>query len=311
MQKSHRKNKNSVARIHHYLPQSYLASFTDTGKKSGKFFVLDVNSGSSFPALPRRVAAERDFNRIDTKGESPDAVEQAFAQFEDKTVQAVRDTLTRKTFPEIENLIRILNLICLIAVRNPYMRKSFNRAKEKVRQQIVRILVSDKRIWDSHIQANKLGNEYKDISYFLEWKRIAEEDRIQFLNSPQENLVAEINAFDELLPEFLKRKWSLFVIPEGSLELICSDHPVTLCWKNQIQKPVGYSLKETEVFFPLGRKAGFYGTFEDALPPVVELKHYDIARLNNLVYSNAERHVYSALQTFVTMEDNRICRIAL
>jgi hypothetical protein len=35
-----------TARRHHYLPQGYLAGFTDTGAKDGQSFVLEVEYGT-------------------------------------------------------------------------------------------------------------------------------------------------------------------------------------------------------------------------------------------------------------------------
>src|SRR6185295_17808452 len=85
-----RMNTKTVARRHHYVPQAYLAAFTDNGLKTGQFNVMEVESGRNFRTSPINVATERDFNRVDIDGRSPDAIEQALAPFEEQAIGAIR-----------------------------------------------------------------------------------------------------------------------------------------------------------------------------------------------------------------------------
>ena len=62
---------------------------------------------------------------------------------------------------------------------------------------------------------------------------------------------------------------------------------------------VRFGLTQTEVFFPLGRRAGSYGVFEDPLDPVVSLTPTLVASMNARVARRAERHVYCAEREFV------------
>jgi hypothetical protein len=289
----------STARRHHYLPQAYLAAFTDTGSKDGQFFVIEVASGRLFRTSPKNVAAERDFNRVDIEGKAPDAIEQALALFEQCAVQAIRNTIAGKTFPNDEDCNFILNLLGLIAVRNPYLRNSFNRFREEVMHRIGDLLVSNEKIWDNHVQKAREAGEvingtvsFEDVKHFVEERRY----RVEFL--PEGNLRIEFRAFDKLLPILGQRTWSLLVAPPDGPEFICSDHPVSLVWKLRRDDTVGYGVKETEVFFPLSRRMGFYGTFENPLRPVVEIKPGQVATMNRRVALNAEQHVFSALQSF-------------
>jgi hypothetical protein len=123
--------KKSTARRHHYLPQSYLALFTDKETKKGQFFVLEVESGRKFRTSPINDAVELDFNRVNINGYPPDVIENALAPIEKKAVQAISNIVAKEEFPNDEDYNYILNLICLIAVRNPFLRKSFNRAREQ------------------------------------------------------------------------------------------------------------------------------------------------------------------------------------
>lgn len=289
----------TTARLHHYVPQSYLSAFTDNGNKEGQFFVLDAKTGNSFRTSPKNVAKERDFNRVDIEGQPLDAAEQAFALFEEPAVEAIRKVLVSQVFPNNEDCNLILNLLCLIAIRNPRLRNNFNRAREEEIHLIGTLLVSDKKLFDWHLRrARKDGHvpdtdvSFEDVKKFVKDRRY----RIEF--PPGDNLRTELKAFDKVLPLLGQRTWSLLVAPAVGPEFICSDHPVTIVWKDGRCAPVGYGLKETEVFFSLGRRVGFYGTFEDPLPSIVHLNPAHVATMNTRVVMNANKHIFSTLRSF-------------
>lgn len=297
----------SVARRHHYLPQVYLAAFTNTGLKSGNFFVLNIDRGHCFPTSPINVAVERDFNRVDIEGQSTDAIEQVLAPFEGKAAIAIRAVIDSQEFPNDDNLNLLLNLLGLIAVRNPKFRKSFNRSREHTVRIVSDILVSDKNIFNHHLMKMQESGETinKDVS-FEDVKQFVEEGKYKIEFHPQENMRVEFHAFDKLLPILGQRTWSVLVAPNDGPEFICSDHPVTLSCKRGRNGPLGYGLKETEIFFPLGRRVGLYGVFEDLWPPVVKLNMAQVAKMNRRVSFNAERHVYSALDSYSMWHEGQV-----
>ena len=300
------KNK-STARRHHYLPQSYLARFTDKGTKDGQFFVLEVESGHTFRTSPKNVAVELDFNRVDIDGHPIDVIETAFSPLEQKAGQVIEDIITTEKFPTDEDYNTILNLICLIAVRNPFFRNSFNRAREQSIHIIGDLLISDEKLFAHHVQkARENGENIPETVSFQEMKRFIEgrEYKIEFY--PEGNLRVELNTFDKILPLLGERIWSLIIAPPEGPEFICSDHPVTINYKSGRNGPVGFGLRNTEVFFPFSRRAGFYGTFEDPLKKVVYAKLGNVATMNRRVAYNAERHVFSPLESFVIWIDGKI-----
>jgi Protein of unknown function (DUF4238) len=302
-----RKETKPIARRHHYLPQAYLTAFTNTGSKDDQCFVLDVGSGRSFRTPPKNVAAERDFNRVDIEGRSPDAIEQTLAPFEAQATKAIQSVIASEEVPNEEDCNWILNLLGLIAVRNPQLRKSFNHFHERVIDRIDDLLVSDKKIWDHHVKkAREAGESIKDDVSFRDAKRFIEERAYRVEFPPEGNLRVEVNAFDKLLPILGQRTWSVLVAPNDRPEFICSDHPVTLTWKTEKHGPVGYGLKETEVFCPLGRRVAFYGVFETPLRPIVKLKLGHVATMNTRVALNAERQVFSALESFSIWHEGQV-----
>jgi hypothetical protein len=135
----------AVARNHHYVPQGYLAGFTNTGARDGKLYVFDLRTGSIFQTRPRNVAAERDFNRIDIDGANPDALETSLSGFEDKAVLAIRKIAQENTYYGGTDLSYVINLLCLLLYRNPRTRRSLNSGDsngEAPRNSIIRIELS-------------------------------------------------------------------------------------------------------------------------------------------------------------------------
>ena len=289
----------SVARKHHYVSQAYLAAFTSSGTKDGQFFVLDVESGRAFRTTPGNVAAQRDFNRVDIEGHSPDVVENALAPFEGNAIDAIRRVVETQSFPSDSEWNLILNLLALFAVRNPRLRESFNRSREQTLRIIGDMLASDKKLWDGHMQkAKEAGEQFPNVS-FEEFKSFVERGNYKFEFHPEGNLRAEFNALDKVLPLLGQRIWSVLIAPPEGPEFICSDHPVTLVWKGAREGHVGYGLRETEVFFPIGRRVGFYGAYESPLKPVVTCRPLNVAIMNQRLVNSAERQVYSAVKSFV------------
>lgn len=288
-----------TARKHHYVPQAYLASFTENGEKTGNFYVMNVLEGNRFKTSPKNVAAERDFNRVDIDGHAPDVLENALSTFENDAALAIRRVISSREFPDEKDYNSIINLIGLLAVRNPATRKAFNQSKEQELRVIFSILASDKKLWEHHMRRGKdAGENWADLS-FDDFQSCVNNDEYGFIFYPQENLRVEFKALDKILELLALRTWSLLLVPPDGPEFICCDHPVTLTWKGGRKGNIGYALHQTEVFFPLGRHAGFYGVFEDTLKPVVNCKPLNVAIMNRHVINGAEPHIYSG--------SNKVC----
>ncbi|MHB9075713.1 MAG: DUF4238 domain-containing protein [Desulfobaccales bacterium] len=302
---------SSIARRHHYLPQAYLAPFTDTGAKDGRLYVLDTNSGVRFHTSPKNVAVELDFNRVDIEGKSPDTIEKSLADFEESATQMILKVNCTKTFPNDEDFSWIINLLCLIAVRNPQLRKLLNRSRELAIRVINDLLVSDKKIWAHHLKkAQEAGYIKKTNISFEECKTFIKEGKYKIEFTPESNLRIELRTFDRILKILGQRTWSLLVAPASGPNFICSDHPVALAWKNHSKGgPIGYGLKNTEVFFPVSPQTAFYGVYEDFLPPVVHINPPQVALMNTRIANSAERHVFSAMDTFSIWEKGGMIEI--
>jgi hypothetical protein len=299
--------KKSIARRHHYVPQGYLARFTDTETKDGQFLVLDVTSGTRFRTSPKNVAVETDFNRIDIDNYAPDYVENELAKIEGSAIRAIGRVANLQDFPSDEDYSAILHLICLLSVRNPKHRESFNLARETTIRRWSELLVSDEKIWSNHIEKAKAnGIDIPESVSFEDFRTFVENDEYDIQFHQQGNLAVEMTAWEKILYLLHERTWSLIVAPEDGPEFICSDHPAALAYKNGANAPVGLATRGTELFFPLTRRLGFYGVYEDALKEVVHAKLGNVATMNQRVAFSAKNHVFSARNAFAIWLEGKV-----
>jgi len=297
----------STARRHHYVPQGYLGSFTDSGTKKGQFFVLDVESGRRFKTSPKNVAVELDFNRIDVEGHAPDYIEGLLGRMENDAVAAIKRVAESQAFPSDEDYSAILHLICLVAVRNPMMRASFNNAREQSIRIIGDLLVSNEDIWARHVEkARADGIGIPESVSFQDMKAFVEGGEYDIGFHPQSNLRVEMSTFDKMLPILHERTWSLIIAPEDGPEFISSDQPAALAFKHGRAGPIGLATQRTELFFPLTRRLGMYGVYEESLRKVVHAKPGNVATMNQRVAFSAPRYVFSATASFAIWVDGQI-----
>lgn len=291
------------SRHHHFLPQAYLGGFTDTGNKCGQLFVFKVDNGQSFRTTPRNVGGQRDFNRVEIDGTAPDVIENAWAPFEASVADILRWIATNDAIPSGEDFDVLINFLALLAVRNPQLRKSFNRARESGLRIAADLLVSDKRIFEYHAHKARNAGEhipenvkYEDVRNFVEKGDYS----IEFGN--ETNIRVEINAIDGVLPCLTARHWTLLVAERDEGEFVSSDRPVTVVWKEPgMRSPVGVGMKRTELILPLNRRQALLGVYEDPFGPILFIPNAAIAEINSRTISNAERHIYAGTDSYIVV----------
>src|SRR5438309_1202017 len=182
------------ARNHHFVPQGYLADFTEEGTRDGRLFVSDLVSRSVFQTKPRNVGAERDFNRIDVDGQDPDALERALGEFEGRAISVIRGIQTSGELPADEEFSYVLNLMALLIVRNPRSRKNMNNARHHTVRVIGDLLASNKRLFEHHIaKAKEDGFIPRDAEVsFQAMRQFIHEDQYTVTVSTSESLLLEL-----------------------------------------------------------------------------------------------------------------------
>lgn len=303
----------SGTRNHHYVPQGYLrgfAKYPPAHPEKAKTFVSDLDLGRSFATNVRNVAAKRDFNRIETDEHHPNALEDAYGQFEDKVVPAIKRIERQGKF-EGEDRVLVLNLIALMAIRMPRMRDAWNEFMGRVYRSVAEILTSSKNRYESTMRkvvASRTG--------LAEWEAVPYEEMRKFVRSGEYEIEThqnvyvrhELDALDTVLSTLLRRKWTLNIATADAGDFITSDHPV--CLMNTAPLPApwmapGHGMPNTAILFPLTRKAALFGAFEgsDRVTPAPGLL---VAATNSMIIDHADRQVYAYDDSFRYLKDGKI-----
>lgn len=297
----------SVARRHHFLPQGYLAGFTDTGRKDGTLHVLDLKAQRTFRTTPLNVAVEKDFKRIDIDGKPPDAIESALAPIEDRAIQAIRRVIESGEFPSDSDHNLILNLLSLILAQNPKSRRNLNSIRTLEADEKLKWLVASQANWEHHLSlAREAGEEFKgDLSY--ERAREFVEDRRYTIDFNNEGtLREEFRAQDELLSALGKRTWTVLLAPKNGPRFITSDYPFSLHMEYGFRGQPTFLTENTELFFPLSKTVGFIGVLGTALRPVVHVPVKAVAIMNSRVLRQADQRLFLAEADFLVHEGGSI-----
>ena len=301
----------NVARKHHFVPQGYLAGFTDDGKLT----VFDLESQKTFRTTPKNVAAKRDFNRIDVHGLPPDAVERALGDFEGKAISTIRWLQESEGSMTDDELSDIVTLMTLLVTRNPRRRHRMNAARRHAVRVIASMLTSDRRIYESHVaRAKRDGFISKDAHVpFEKVEKFVREDQYAVEISTTENLQQEFRiSFNNIFDMLASRSWSLVIADADAPDFVTCDHPVAVVFKdNGRNGPIGYGLPGTEVSFPLGPRHAVIGVLENPLRPQITARTEEVAALNRRTVYHADRQVYAKSRRALILQRDGIAEFTV
>lgn len=282
------------------MPQTYLAGFTDTGTKDGKFYALNLDTRRGFLTKPQNVAKERDFNRVDIAGQNIDALENALSRFESELAVSLTSVRTTKRFPSVEELNDILNLISLVGARNPRIRRALSELNEQQATRWADELVADPETFTRVVTAAVEAGYINDADVSYERMKQFVDERAFTVETPRGmHHYVEFNVQDDLLSRIGRRNWYLGLAEYGGL--ICGDMPAVLWPKRSSSRPsLGIDSRETELIFPLSTHLVLIGSFEAPHGVVRCLDPLRVARINRRVLGTATKQIYCAAQKFFT-----------
>ncbi len=298
----------AIARNHHFLPQGYLRQFTDAGNRNGRLHVFDLTTQKSFYTNPRNVASQKDFNRVEVEGQPPDFLETQLAAMEDKAVSVIRKMTKCDQLVRDDDLVWVVNLIALLLVRNPRARESLRRARVQTARIMGDLLVSDQRLYESHMRAaREAGYITGEGVSFTRMKSFVNGGDYTIEVDQHALIRTEMSAFDSVLRMVGKRVWSLLTASKDAPDFITCDHPVTTVYKDRTRGgPIGVGLPHTEMVFPIGPRHALYSVFEDPFKPVVTIKPRGVAAMNTRILMHAERQLYSRADRFSMLRDGDV-----
>ncbi|PSJ60470.1 DUF4238 domain-containing protein [Kumtagia ephedrae] len=291
------------AHNHHYVPQGYLRRFAQGEGRQAKIFTSDLETGKSFTTLVRNVAALRDFNRIETDGHHPNALEEAYAKFEGPAAEALKRIGETRSIANGDDRLLVINLMALMSTRHPRVRATIDEFMGRVMRGVGEMMTSTKERWESVVRradaAQPFSPEHKEVTYeqMRDFVRSGEYDIKVHQNM---HIGLEIDGMDAVLRTMLARKWVLHVADEHAGDFVTSDNPVCLMTTRPLPAPwmgVGHGMQHTAILFPVTRRMALVGLFE-GMEGELSADGGAVARMNSLIITHAERQVYAYDDTF-------------
>jgi len=304
----------NIARNHHYVPQFYLRGFLDPNLQGEPLHVVDKINRRHFVSTPRRVAYERDFNRVDIPGQPIDEVEKLFAEIDGEVNRVLKEVVENATLPESADMETLIYFIALLYRRNPQIRNHIGNCETTVIKQIARALFFRPERYESYRQQQRAAG--KELPEYETMKQFVESEDYDIRHGHGHHLRYELDSIDNVvLPLLSQRKWSLFIAEEGVSDFVCSDHPVALISIGDPPKDPdhpynfggpGLAQSNTELTMPLNRRMALFSTFEP-LPDVHTVDDKMIANVNIRTILSAVRQIYCSNLDFKFL-DNGVMR---
>ncbi|MCC7023120.1 MAG: DUF4238 domain-containing protein [Thermomicrobiales bacterium] len=169
-------SKVSRARLHHYVPQSYLAGFTLSGSKHGRIWVLDADGPKMYKSSPAKTAAQAHFNRIEVPGLDPNAVEDLFAKVESRTVPVLKQIAVQHVLPNREDLLALSDFVALQHARTPLSRRFFADTVVRPFQIVMKMYLSSPERWEETKEMLKAGELTPEYPFYEGIKLLVEDD---------------------------------------------------------------------------------------------------------------------------------------
>ncbi len=129
---------SNIARNHHYVPQFHVRGFLDPNLQGEGLHVIDKINKRHFVSTPRRVAWERDFNRVDIPGQPIDEVEKLFSQIEGKVARVLKIIEKNAILPKGADLETLIYFVALLYRHNPQARNNISNCETTVIKQVMK-----------------------------------------------------------------------------------------------------------------------------------------------------------------------------
>ena len=140
-------------RKHHYVPKMYLSGFANA---KGQNWCADSSTHKKFLTAPENIAEERDWNRIDYEGVPGHALERELGKFEGVIAPGINRVRETASFGEGgKDREDIINLVTLLAVRNPRTRDFMHNFYADILRTMVAMPFQDPKQWDAVVEQMK------------------------------------------------------------------------------------------------------------------------------------------------------------
>jgi Protein of unknown function (DUF4238)/Ribosomal protein L7/L12 dimerisation domain len=287
----------TIARKHHYVPQMYLTGFAND---KDQCFVVDASTRKQFTSSTTNIAAERDYNKIEAQGVPADALEKELGKFEGVIAPGIRRVRETASFgQDAKDREDIINLVVLLAVRNPRVRNDMGKLYTELLQAMVAMPFEDPARWDAVVEQLKAAGQWPEGAAvdFDGHKKFVEENKDKLKPHQNFTLEMELEAIVGMYPYFDARKWRILKAKDDSGGFVTTDHPVCVHRAGGLnygqQFAPGLGLSDRDILFPLSSKVALMGRLEGD-EDAMEVDRDTVAQFNATVMGYAMKQIYAA-----------------
>jgi hypothetical protein len=294
--------RGSVPRAHHFVPQCWLAGFTETGQKTSRLWVTDLKKRKQWPSSPRNAGHRRDFYRISAAQLDPAAFEKLFSKIEGVVAPILKTLYEEPRTPLDDELECLLFFAAFQYVRVPAFRPVVLKIADSLHRGWMAKALKSPASWvkalrRAGIPADSTGASYEDMLRFE--RDVIEAGKYSLSAENDWYLMRGFSAAQRsIMPSLRARHWGASVSPSGSL--IGSDNPVVM--DGPAGQQIGFKSAEI-VMFPVNRHVLLYGTSASVRPPSVNRER--IAEHNTFTMLTANEYLYSHVPDFCWLDENR------
>ncbi|MGB6131714.1 MAG: DUF4238 domain-containing protein [Acidobacteriaceae bacterium] len=293
--------QSAEPRAHHFVPQCWLAGFTDTGEPDGMLYVTDLKRKKQWRCKPSEAGHRRDFNRVDDPSlPDPLRIEKLFSSIESDVAPVFRSLTKEKRGPKDGFELGVLvEYLAIQWARVPSFRAVVRRALES---HFHREVLSSPEAWERALKRVGVspgdpGTDYKKALEGLASGEIKFTAANAFYLKQAAGVLEDADETQTLM----KRHWGCQISESG--QFIGSDSPVALDGPLDEQVGIGNA---PWVSYPVNRHLLLYGTTEVIDPPPLTTKL--IARHNTFVMLTADEQVYSHRPDFHWLDSADRCQ---
>jgi hypothetical protein len=301
---------SAEAKQHHYIPQCYLRGFLPPDEKKSKLTVLDLRKRVSFRTGTRNIGGECNFNRIRARDVSPSSLESGLSQFETMAADALRTLSEGQSLADEHTLLVLLNLIALLAIRNPQVRENLSNSLAQLSKTLLHMTLSTKEQWEHTMRGVKgRGIPVDDNISYEEIRDFFKSGEYKIETPTETHIFYEFHGIDAVLPFLLNRTWSLIATGGTTGPFVTCDRPVSIWWKHPEEIPPafrcspGFAMKDTIVLFPISSHMLMAGEFEESdrvfpAEGVLVANKELVAHMNSQIILFAARWIYASDLSF-------------
>lgn len=279
-----------TSRKHHFVPRSYLAGFTEGGKKDSPFHV--VNKKAQYrTATPASVAYENDLYNIDMPDVAPDYVEKWIGEnIEGSAMPVIAEIVRAQILPvkDSEAFVSFMIFTAFLYTRHPIQRNSLDHVTSALSNLIIDMTLSSKEQYEHIIK------EMRDAGHIVpdaEYEKLKEHSEDDFIIKAHPNFYLKIlfETLTDAARVIAARPWDLYI--SGNKDFVGSDCP--FCLVSPDGQPVGLGSKRARIVIPLNRRMALVSDRTcSGKTLIIDTKAVD--ELNQIIYRGAYREIYIA-----------------